>query len=751
MSGSGDIISFDLRAGHGSVIDLAGMLPLSHVHALEQSGGRVLIDDMVVERATPDLREPIKLVLERFHSLETLDIATQSIRNVTISSSRAADVTRRRKRINIIPPLYIPYGSLDVRRYQRRIWAIRYPDLFTRSLPYGLMVRRAVKGTGHLLRRNRKPIAFGFAIFFACSVPLLFFVKTGIEQWYAQLSALSHATGSLAIQQHALSARGYFERAHIVFLPFSWIPMEQIELADTALRGGLALSRWLDTLARTLPTGTGTLSMLAKSQVITPSYRWSAEDIFVLSSLGIESPTTWMQDNEDALRTTEDLLRQAGQIYGSEKTTDATGDTFRSIGGAIGQLSSVIGWYFDNEDQVLGLLGDGDPKRYIVFNQNRDEIRANGGFPGSVITFTLYKGNILDSRKDDVYYYDWNLYPYKEIPPPGIALLTDNYGLRDVNYYPDFRTTLEKANAFIERSGDSTLTTGIAIHQWLIEDILQRIGPVTVSGVTIPFTHDNFSALMSTLVETQYGRETHAKDVLFAFIDAFGKKIVDTKSYLAVTDILTDAWKHGDILVASRDHRTDEFLAQYRKKLPWECDETLDTVVSWDTIARNQCARNWIYPIFTSVSGNKSDRYIERTYRSTVTKILGCKYENLITITNTHTFGKAETEEITSYLDEVWVVTPEERAKYMFIEWNAKNKAFVRLYTPLSSELAYTGTDIKSEINEHATVFSFMLETPPGGSASKTVRYTTNVPNCYTYEGDVDWYMQPGLRRVDVK
>lgn len=122
---------------------------------------------------------------------------------------------------------------------------------------------------------------------------------------------------------------------------------------------------------------------------------------------------------------------------------------------------------------IDAMLGHKDPQRYIIFNQNRDEIRANGGFPGSIITFTLYKGNILDYRSDDVYYYDWNLYPHKETPPPGIALLTDNYGLRDVNYYPDFRMTLEKANRFVERSGDPTLSTAIAIHQGIVEDILK--------------------------------------------------------------------------------------------------------------------------------------------------------------------------------------------------------------------------------------------------------------------------------------
>ena len=129
------------------------------------------------------------------------------------------------------------------------------------------------------------------------------------------------------------------------------------------------------------------------------------------------------------------------------------------------ELSRIIAFYNHHEKDLLTMLGNAEPQRYIILNQNRDEIRANGGFPGSVITFTLYKGNILDYRTDDIYYFDWNLYPYKETPPPGLALLTDTYGLRDVNYYPDFHETLEKANAFVERSGDATLTTGIALHQ----------------------------------------------------------------------------------------------------------------------------------------------------------------------------------------------------------------------------------------------------------------------------------------------
>lgn len=106
---------------------------------------------------------------------------------------------------------------------------------------------------------------------------------------------------------------------------------------------------------------------------------------------------------------------------------------------------------------------------------------------------------------------------------------------------------------------------------------------MTVSGVSIPFDGKNFSALMSTLVEAEYGRDLHAKTVLFDFVNAFAKKINESKKYDVLFDVVEAYWKNGEILIASRDRSTDEFLAQYRKKLPWECDKQIAGDVLEDT------------------------------------------------------------------------------------------------------------------------------------------------------------------------
>lgn len=398
----------------------------------------------------------------------------------------------------------------------------------------------------------------------------------------------------------------------------------------------------------------------------------------------------------------------------------------REVGGFIEEAQPFLEGYKMHNDTLLRMLGAKDPQRYIVFNQNRDEIRTNGGFPGSIITFTLYKGNILDYRTDDVYYYDWNLYPYKEPPPPGIALLTNNYGLRDVTYYPDFRMTLEKANSFVERSGDPTLTTGIALHQGLIEDILKIIGPVEVPGVNIAFDERNFSLLMSVLVENKFAREKTPKDILFAFIDSFGKKAVASKKYREIAHTLRDAWESGEVLIASRDDRVEEFLKKIRTPLPWEGE-----------------AKNWIYPVFTSVSGNKSDRYIRRSLQAETRHIDACTYENTITLKLSHIYTDQDRALLQRIMDTFGLTNGEERRKMMFIQGDGKNRSYVRYFLPLEAELIGSGATIETDEVTQTQVVAFQLDTDVGATTAKTLRYTLPIPHCSEYRGDIAIIRQP--------
>lgn len=744
-----DIISFDLQAGKGSVLDIASMFPISSVHAIRST--KPILDTLAKWRGkTHDFSLSRKLSIKRFRTLVTLDLSTSEFWQPSLLTTKILQIRPRFHTIDLVPPLEIPFGSLDIRREIPILSEQKYGDIYRRKLPASLHLRREWKNTRTLLKRKRRSILATLFILASLSIPALLYTKFLVEDGLHALAALRNISDKTTVLQAIHTSRGDFERANILFMPFRWVPQDQFRLASIAIDGGLALTRGMDAVVNTIPTGSGEIfsgSIIHDSldDSSLPSFRAKARDITLLAPLGIDTPTEWLNKNQDTIRTFATALHDASVAFDRARNiSDSRKDELIHIGNTFGQLEKILGFYESHEKNILQMLGHDEPQRYIIFNQNRDEIRANGGFPGSVITFTLYKGNVLDYRTDDVYYYDWNLYPYKEVPPPGVALLTDNYGLRDVNYYPDFRETLEKANAFIERSGDATLTTGIAIHQGIVEDILKEIWPVTLSGVTEPFTNENFSPLMSTLVEARHGEVNTPKDTLFRFIGALAAKINEKRAYDTVLTLLEEELQNGEILFASRDIQVDDFLSNFRKELPWQCGTMNNT-------GANNCSRNWAYPVLTSVSGNKSDRFMKRLYESDTFPVGSCQYQNKMTFTHTHSYEKSDTTTLEKYLDFLGIKDQKIREKMLFVQGNGANRTYMRLYTPKGSALTGSTIGIETVEKDDSTVFTWLMETPVGASTSKTIRYTTPIADCQTFTGWLNWYRQPGLQNTMMK
>ncbi len=186
---------------------------------------------------------------------------------------------------------------------------------------------------------------------------------------------------------------------------------------------------------------------------------------------------------------------------------------------------------------------------------------------------------------------------------------------------------------------------------------------------------------MSTLVESRYGEKTSAKDILSEFVPAFVAKIHEKRAYEEVLTRVTTSLKNGEILFASRSPRIDNFLTGFKRPLPWQKqDAKIVTSLSGALIEQTESGTlyerlqkfirqneqnipkkiaeatpplsdNWAYPVFTSLSGNKSDRFIERTYVAETSKLSACAVLNSVTFTHKHTFKKENEDEIRSYLD----------------------------------------------------------------------------------------------------
>lgn len=746
-------ILVDITNPTDRTLDLTRMISVPWVRVLYKKQHPFIRDIGRDRDAYITLSYPHSLTINPFRTLRALDLATPELFGVSFWQKWRGEGKRPRS-LDLCPPLRIPFGGVDIRsskgeaiissvqdRSEKILFSFltarKYPDLFVRTLPPWRRVIRFFRTRKRIWKRVWYGLFILTIALILFGIHFLQYIQYSFHEAEKRLEHILIANSNTEIQNDILKARATFERANIfltpifLFLDNPIIHIDRVRSARSIIDAWLATTRGVDALARTLPkwfTYSWTLDTLPREETLTPSYRAPPRDIRVLSRYGINEPTKWYEENRGAIHTFLSEMRNAENALKGfttlwENTKDAR---ILDLRDTLGRLTRYSEFMLDHEESLLRMLWHDEPMRYIVFNQNRDEIRANGWFPWTIFTFTLFQWNILQYRKDDVYYYDWNLFPNTTVPPAWLESF-GTFWLRDVTYYPLFRESLEKANSFVEKSGEETITTGIALHQGIIEDILAKVWSVTLSWVSMPFTAENFSPLMSTLVEAKFAKEKTPKDILFTFADALEKKVINEGKIWPVLAILEDALSSGEITIRSRDDITDAFLRSLN---------TFDRFV-WDK-------DNWVYPLFTNVGGNKSDRFVYRRIERTAVMQEDCRVENTLTIHNTHTFTESDESIIMQYLDMLGITGKEIRKKLLFIEGKGNNVSFIRIIAPFWSKLIDADTDVKTDASRlDYTVFSFNLETPIGATVSQTLRYSSRPTKC-TEEWKI--YKQPGLR-----
>lgn len=145
------VLSLDIQKGIHQYIDLVVILPLSETAVVRHRNTEDTLDDMSLSRGDIDIFEVPTIHISRFHRFENLDLAHPSI-----FSRRSAKGKRRKRHINLVRPLYVPYGSLDIRLMRKIPNEKRYSDLFVRSLSRSLMIRRQTKQIKKFLRKNQR-------------------------------------------------------------------------------------------------------------------------------------------------------------------------------------------------------------------------------------------------------------------------------------------------------------------------------------------------------------------------------------------------------------------------------------------------------------------------------------------------------------------------------------------------------------------------------------------------------------------
>jgi hypothetical protein len=147
--------SLDIQKGKGSLIDIAQVFPMTEPRILDLARHGAEFSDIVATDEHPDIDISVDAIIRisRFHTTRTLDLAIPEVVDPTRWEAGLLDMVPRPRTLDVVDPLYIPYGALDVRNteqnppnplYQEGVRQT-YPDLYARKLPTGLVARRLVK------------------------------------------------------------------------------------------------------------------------------------------------------------------------------------------------------------------------------------------------------------------------------------------------------------------------------------------------------------------------------------------------------------------------------------------------------------------------------------------------------------------------------------------------------------------------------------------------------------------------------
>ena len=229
--------------------------------------------------------------------------------------------------------------------------------------------------------------------------------------------------------------------------------------------------------------------------------------------------------------------------------------------------------FLDILEVLPSFLGQDGLQRYLVVFQNSNEIRATGGFMGSLALIDVVEGRITNIEIPGGGPYDLRagFKDYIQTPQPLWRIKT-RWEIQDANWWPDFPTSAKKIAWFYENSDQPTVDGVIAVNSDILPELLKVFGPITLSKYGKTVTTDNFYEVTQYQVEVDYDKEENKPkqfiadlffEMLDRLIDNFSLK--NKKELVFVTDVLKQfdqSLIEKDIQIYLRNENLEEKIIQ---------------------------------------------------------------------------------------------------------------------------------------------------------------------------------------------
>jgi hypothetical protein len=287
--------------------------------------------------------------------------------------------------------------------------------------------------------------------------------------------------------------------------------------------------------------------------------------------------------------------------------------------GAVADLSDIRRSTGDM-DKLLSLFisiaGFKEPRTYLVLLQNSMELRATGGFIGSVALASFADGRLTNLDVQDVYTFDGQLKGHVDPPTPLKDLMgEEHWYLRDSNWDPDFKAAGAQAAWFYQKETGTTVDGVIAISTPFITDLLKATGPIELTDYKDRISAENFYG--KSIYYTQndfFPGSTQKKDFLGSLSRGLlaqittGKNVNMTKLFGAITTAIAG----HDLVTEFPDSALESLVEHYgwAGRVPPEVG-----CVGTDT-------RTCVFDPFISVEANlgvnKVNYFVTRTLTRTI-------------------------------------------------------------------------------------------------------------------------------------
>ena len=349
------------------------------------------------------------------------------------------------------------------------------------------------------------------------------------------------------------------------------------------------------------------------------------------------------------------------------------------------------------------LLGATRPRLYLLVPENPLDLRATGGFVGTVALLQADHGRLTLVDQQSSTEVDDNGAKTNRTSyiPPSLPLLTyqhlANWFYRDANWSPDFPTTAALLRYFYGLGQPRHIDGVIAFDSSLVPALLRITGPITVTDPTPP--HDVVTLTADNAVATLQAR---VNDAATGTLNKTFASAVYSAVFKGVRTL------HGSQLTPAA--RVVRLALEGRHLLLWVPDPSVAPLLArqrWDG-AIDPTRADYLYVVDTNVHYNKINNHVQEglSYHAVVAADRSLRSTVTITYTNGTTAQN--------------IVKPENNTLY---------EDFVRIYVPLGSRLTATSglTQVWAPRRDHdKTVFAGYLRVP--SLASATVTFTYIVP-----------------------